>query len=299
MPSAHHTNTTRSSPQLILLLSPVQSMLLLYNDLVAMEKRSLPVRPFTFDLENGKYCDRVTSRCVESSRNFSAIAHTAAQVKISVNDQPIPFNMKIGEAGEAFFVFETDEDVPEDLITSPILLPTKPEEEDLGTQTDATVVHFGMKGNHCPDDVNASEPLPEPLTTEMFGQEAQTHNQEPEFLDLSAGNGKIRSKEEGFRDANLTPKQEFHQPSFLRHSASRSTIRHRPVSESSCPRPGLSAPNSRSHTPEFYELDKRVDEVLRHLNKEVKPPDVEYHHSRDFHTSVGRELTCPLFRCCT
>ena len=292
MPSARHTYTTRSSLQLILLLSPVQSMLLLYNDLAVMEKQSLPVRPFTFDLENGRYCDRVTSRCVES---FQILRHRSYR-RPGENIQPIPFNMKIGEAGEAFFVFETDEDVPEDLITSPILLPTKPEEEDPDTQTDATV---GMKGNHCPDDVNASEPLPEPLTTEMSGQEAQAHNQEPDFLDLSAGNGKMRSKEEGFRDANLTPKQEFHQPSFLRHSASRSTIRLRPICESTCPQPGLSAPNSRSHTPEYNEQDKRVDEVLRHLNKEVKPPDVEYHHSQGFHLSVKRELTCPLSRCCT
>ena len=34
--------------------------------------------------------------------------------------------MKIGEAGEAFFVFETDSDVPDDLITSPLLEPTLP-----------------------------------------------------------------------------------------------------------------------------------------------------------------------------
>ena len=33
--------------------------------------------------------------------------------------------MKIGEAGEAFFVFETQDDVPEDLITSPILEATE------------------------------------------------------------------------------------------------------------------------------------------------------------------------------
>src|ERR1700722_4550716 len=35
--------------------------------------------------------------------------------------------MKLGEAGEAFFVFETDSDVPEELITSPILQPTQPD----------------------------------------------------------------------------------------------------------------------------------------------------------------------------
>ncbi|KAL0580719.1 lipin Ned1 [Marasmius crinis-equi] len=43
------------------------------------------------------------------------------KVTVSVNGRPIPFDMKIGEAGEAFFVFETDDDVPDDLITSPLL----------------------------------------------------------------------------------------------------------------------------------------------------------------------------------
>lgn len=33
--------------------------------------------------------------------------------------------MKIGEAGEAFFVLETDEDVPDELLTSPLLEATK------------------------------------------------------------------------------------------------------------------------------------------------------------------------------
>ena len=35
-----------------------------------------------------------------------------------------PFSMKVGESGEAFFVLETDEEVPEDLLTSPVVSPT-------------------------------------------------------------------------------------------------------------------------------------------------------------------------------
>lgn len=50
------------------------------------------------------------------------------KVKVMVNGREIPFNMKVGDAGEAFFVFETDDDVPEDLITSPILAATRPGE---------------------------------------------------------------------------------------------------------------------------------------------------------------------------
>jgi phosphatidate phosphatase LPIN len=35
-----------------------------------------------------------------------------------------PFAMKVGEAGEAFFVLETEEDVPEELLTSPVVMPS-------------------------------------------------------------------------------------------------------------------------------------------------------------------------------
>ncbi|KAI9510058.1 Lipin/Ned1/Smp2-domain-containing protein [Russula earlei] len=48
------------------------------------------------------------------------------KVDITVNGKSVPFSMKIGEAGEAFFVFQTDNDIPEDLITSPLLEPTEP-----------------------------------------------------------------------------------------------------------------------------------------------------------------------------
>lgn len=36
-----------------------------------------------------------------------------------------PFSMKVGETGEAFFVLETDEEVPPDLLTSPVVMPSK------------------------------------------------------------------------------------------------------------------------------------------------------------------------------
>ena len=67
--------------------------------------------------------------------------------------------MKIGDAGEAFFVFETEEDVPDSLVTSPILEATKPGE---------TNAH--------------------PSETGRFGAPASPppKDQEPEFLDLDA-----------------------------------------------------------------------------------------------------------------
>ncbi|VDB89890.1 unnamed protein product [Peniophora sp. CBMAI 1063] len=83
------------------------------------------------------------------------------KVKVLVNGKPIPFNMKIGEAGEAFFVFETEGEIPENLITSPILAPYSPP----GSTTD----------------------LPN-TTTGRFGarEDGAMPEQEPEFLDLNA-----------------------------------------------------------------------------------------------------------------
>lgn len=67
------------------------------------------------------------------------------QVSVFVNGKPIPFNMKIGEAGEAFFVFETDEDVPEELMTSPLLEPVRPGQDSKSDGADRSAGRFGAK----------------------------------------------------------------------------------------------------------------------------------------------------------
>ncbi|KAH9850822.1 LNS2-domain-containing protein [Lenzites betulinus] len=87
------------------------------------------------------------------------------KVDVFVNGQLMPFSMKIGEAGEAFFVFETDEEVPDSLVTSPILEATQP------GQTNAQGRDTGRFG--------AGAPSPEP-------KDAAGSSQEPEFLDLDA-----------------------------------------------------------------------------------------------------------------
>src|SRR5436190_1978983 len=50
----------------------------------------------------------------------------SVQVEITVNGKVVDFPMKIGEAGEAFFVFETENHVPEELRTSPLAGPSRP-----------------------------------------------------------------------------------------------------------------------------------------------------------------------------
>ncbi|KAF9427168.1 hypothetical protein BGZ94_005370 [Podila epigama] len=62
-------------------------------------------------------------------------------VEVRVNGQVIPFAMKVGDAGEAFFVFETDDYVPDEFATSPIAGPS--DDSEL-----APVDYFDLNGQH-------------------------------------------------------------------------------------------------------------------------------------------------------
>lgn len=195
---------------------------------------------------------------------------------MSVNGRPIPYDMKIGEAGEAFFVFETDGDVPPDLITSPILQPTRPEEDVVATQPDASA---GVPLDHVETQGETSE-LVHPTPVKVPAQK-QLDFQEPEYLDLGANDNVEKVEGQPSRDVNLTPRQQFHQPSFLRRSASRSTIQQSRRSTEERPDIGLpSPPISRSTTPEMEEQDKRVDEALKCLGEDIDAPGVKYREGK-------------------
>jgi phosphatidate phosphatase LPIN len=81
-------------------------------------------------------------------------------VDFIVNGEKTGLPMKLGEGGEAFFVFETDGDVPPDLLTSPVVSPASsaPGSPD-------------MSPNHTPKVSNDRLSL-----------------QEPEFLDITDAN---------------------------------------------------------------------------------------------------------------
>lgn len=57
---------------------------------------------------------------------------------VKINDTDAPYQMKVGDTGEAFFVFETDQDVPADMQTSPITAPVQDDDT-------AEEVSFNMK----------------------------------------------------------------------------------------------------------------------------------------------------------
>ncbi|KAI5359276.1 Putative HAD superfamily, LIPIN family protein [Septoria linicola] len=54
---------------------------------------------------------------------FSLLRPSEKKVEFKVNGEKLDFPMKLGVGGEAFFVFETHEDVPEALQTSPLVSP--------------------------------------------------------------------------------------------------------------------------------------------------------------------------------
>ncbi|KAI8090629.1 Lipin/Ned1/Smp2-domain-containing protein [Thamnidium elegans] len=75
---------------------------------------------------------------------LSVLMPQEKRVQIKVNGETVPYVMKVGEAGEAFFVFETEHEVPEEFQTSPIMeaVSEKSDEDppylDIGESKDAT-----------------------------------------------------------------------------------------------------------------------------------------------------------------
>ncbi|KAG6832181.1 hypothetical protein H0H92_004913 [Tricholoma furcatifolium] len=174
------------------------------------------------------------------------------KVNVSVNGHPIPFNMKIGEAGEAFFVFETEEDIPDDLITSPILQPTRP--DDGGTKV--AVDNLDTKHAELVPDLHANDQGPHVKAEEtLHGEPAE--DQEPDFLDLDAQPSK---PVDGASLKSLTPRQSF------AHLANGQLA--------GLPSPPLTpAHHTAGLTPEMAEQELRVDEALRAVRESIDLPE--------------------------
>lgn len=54
---------------------------------------------------------------------FSLLRPSDKKVEFRVNDKKQDYAMKLGEGGEAFFVFETSDNIPQNLQTSPLVSP--------------------------------------------------------------------------------------------------------------------------------------------------------------------------------
>ncbi|KAF9942331.1 hypothetical protein BGZ67_002053 [Mortierella alpina] len=74
-------------------------------------------------------------------------------VEVTINGRVVDFPMKVGDAGEAFFVFETEQDVPEEFATSPLARPTTDKVEEDIDYLDLAQGTSTM--THPPDDIYA------------------------------------------------------------------------------------------------------------------------------------------------
>jgi phosphatidate phosphatase LPIN len=180
-------------------------------------------------------------------------------VDVFVNGNLIPFPMKIGEAGEAFFVFETDEDIPEDIVTSPLLEATKPGETNAHEQPTG---RFGAKNTD--DDFNAEN---EDLTSNL---------QEPEFLDLNADpteQSGVPSESPHSSDSKSDPAPSNHSSKGQGEDANTSSILSRTTQIGNVAL-GLALEVGRS------EKDKLKDKNMTEALQEVRAEEQEYMNDR-------------------
>ncbi|KAM0756367.1 LNS2-domain-containing protein [Meredithblackwellia eburnea MCA 4105] len=101
------------------------------------------------------------------------------KVRIMVNDTKIPFYMKVGETGEAFFVFETDADVPEDLQTSPLAGPVSDDEGRGGEDGPGEPDDFDLDAAPAEGDLPRRFSVDSSPTTSRYASFAQTQLNSP------------------------------------------------------------------------------------------------------------------------
>ncbi|CAG8709351.1 19843_t:CDS:10, partial [Racocetra persica] len=107
---------------------------------------------------------------------LSVLRPQEKKVEMTVNGKVVDFPMKIGEAGEAFFVFQTDNMVPQELQTSPLAGPTEfslteePDFLDLGASSardspvskDSTQIYDFGRNNILGSDFGTEEGASDP-----------------------------------------------------------------------------------------------------------------------------------------
>ncbi len=205
--------------------------------------------------------------------------------------------MKIGEAGEAFFVFETAEEIPDNLVTSPILQAIKPGESNAqmretgrfgagpaspSTTQEPEFLDLDASTGGSPREDSASPPSPSRKPSQDEGFEG------PGILSRTAQLGKAmmgaareaqRAEADKLKDKTVmealketgTEQQEF---LVDRATTAVDAIEHGT---------GLDFPN-----------DEHGDEVLPKPREDIRPPDVKYTDSKldHFHPSIHASNTC-------
>ncbi|KZO98164.1 LNS2-domain-containing protein, partial [Calocera viscosa TUFC12733] len=183
------------------------------------------------------------------------------QVTVVVNGQVTQFSMKIGEAGEAFFVCETDEDVPQELQTSPIIHASEPLQQ---VNEEPKTDRFGAKARE-----------------EGMKEVEQMEGTDPPFLDLNneappeahSPSLPSTSRPTTPTSRSSTPPTSLSASSHQEKQSKRSSSQPPPASEAEHPNPS-----------------KAVDRIAQPSSADHPGPDVEY--KSDY---ITRDDSSPLF----
>ncbi|KZT24587.1 LNS2-domain-containing protein [Neolentinus lepideus HHB14362 ss-1] len=192
------------------------------------------------------------------------------KVNVSVNGRQIPYNMKIGDAGEAFFIFETESDVPDDLITSPLLEATRPGEKN-GTSVKGG--KFGAKemgeGEGASESGGGDMPEPEPLDLDADSSEKAPARQGTD--DTSEAPSESKSP--------ASPSSVFAFPKAVVKAAIETERDHRNKAKDRvvATHNAIKAGGIKELSSELYPVPDKGDEALPEIKEgDVQPVDVVY-----------------------
>ncbi|RXK41028.1 hypothetical protein M231_01659 [Tremella mesenterica] len=155
-----------------------------------------------------------------------------------------PFSMKVGDTGEAFFVLETEEEVPPELITSPVVMPD--------------------------DEASLILPPSPPMSLEGAGAgEEQSPTHHP-FGESDKAGQKIQKRplsEVEFLDLNATTHHEFHPPNHSPNHHPNTPSTGRPLSSVSI----TDSASSFGFEPRLKSDSTSVSSDTSHMDVELRP----------------------------
>ena len=117
-------------------------------------------------------------------------------VDFYVNGEKTDLQMKLGEGGEAFFVFGTNADVPENLLTSPVLSPSASPESSVSGDENSDIEFLDISGkprrqsrpeNPLASSFESPPPSPPPASSPIEGspvEEAMLADEDSQIDDL-------------------------------------------------------------------------------------------------------------------
>ncbi|KAI8149817.1 Lipin/Ned1/Smp2-domain-containing protein [Fennellomyces sp. T-0311] len=111
---------------------------------------------------------------------FSLLMPQEKKVKITINDQEVPYVMKLGEAGEAFFVFETEHEVPEEFQTSPLMEAV----DETKTGEEPPYLDIGESKNRPNNATAAAKVKSDTKDKDEFDEEERIHTVETDINKL-------------------------------------------------------------------------------------------------------------------